>query len=236
MNCEDYRQQIAADPSHDGGAGHLSECAECQAFRADMLSLNARIAEAMQISVPELTVPELAIIDAENVVAIAVRKPLTKPTWFALAATVMLAAVVGVRMFGVGVTYDSLAEEVLAHVDHEQAALRVSSTPVSNARLARAVPTDIARMDHSAGLISYAQSCRINGKQVPHLVIQGEYGPVTILLMPEEEVAEAVTLDGNNIRGVILPVGKGSIAIIGAREEKLERIENKVLNSVMWST
>jgi len=236
MNCEDYRQQIAADPAFDGGAGHLSVCAECQAFRTEMLSLNVKIARAMQIDAPELSIPELPTVDAANVVPLTARAPLSKPTWLALAATVMLAAVIGFRMFGFGVSYDSLAEEVLAHLDHEPAALRVSNTAVTNARLVKVVPPNIARMDHSAGLISYAQSCKINGKQVPHLVIQGEHGPVTILLMPEEAVAEAISLDGENVHGVILPVGAGSIAIIGARDEKLERIEKSVMNSVMWST
>ncbi|MGI9249534.1 MAG: DUF3379 family protein [Woeseiaceae bacterium] len=236
MNCEEYRERISADPAFDGGAGHLSVCSECQAFRTEIQSLNVRIARAMQISVPELRVPELPAIEANNVVAMTARKPLSKPTWFALAATVMLAAVIGVRMLGLGVSYDSLAEEVIAHLDHEPAALRVSSTPVSVARLARVVPADVAELDHNAGLISYAQSCKINGKTVPHLVIQGERGPVTLLLMPDEAIVEAVSLDGENIHGVILPVGSGSIAIIGAREEKLERIEKSVLNSVMWST
>lgn len=236
MNCEDYRQEIASDPTFDGGAGHLPACTECQAFRTEMQSLNVRIAKAMQISVPELELPELPTIDVKHVIAMTSRKPLSKPAWFALAASLMLAAVIGIRMSGIGVNYDSLADEVLAHLDHEPNALRISSTPVSNARLAKVVPADVAQMTHSAGLISYAQSCRINGKEVPHLVIQGEHGPVTILLMPEESVTEAVTLDGENIRGVILPVGTGSIAIIGAREEKLERIEKSVMNSVMWST
>ena len=246
MNCEDYRQEIATDPTFDGGAGHLSTCAECQAFRAEMQSLDASLAKAMQINVPDMKLPELPSIAyeniadeniaAENVVTLTTRQRLNKPTWFALAASIMVAAVIGVRMFGIGATYDSLAEEVVAHLDHEPAALRVSSKPVSDSRLARVVPADVAQLDHSAGLISYAQSCTINGKKVPHLVIQGEHGPVTILLMPDERVAEAVVLDGDNIHGAILPVGAGSIAIIGAREEKLERIEKSVLNSVMWST
>ncbi len=236
MNCDEYREMISADPAFDGGAGHLSSCRECQAFRRDIQSLNLKIAKAMQITVPELELPELPEIETENVVSIAARKPFSKPAWFALAATVVLAAFVGVRMFGVGVHYDSLADEVLAHLDHEPAALRVSSTPVTDTRLAKVVPADVAQLDHSAGLITYARSCEINGKTVPHLVIQGEHGPVTILLMPDEAVAEAVSLDGENVHGVILPVGTGSIAIIGAREEKLERIEKSVLNSVKWST
>jgi hypothetical protein len=236
MNCDEYREMISADPAFDGGAGHLSSCRECQAFRRDIQSLNLKIAKAMQITVPELELPELPEIETENVVPIAARKPLSKPAWFALAATVVLAASVGVRMFGVGVDYDSLADEVLAHLDHEPAALRVSSTPVTDTRLAKVVPADVAQLDHSAGLITYARSCEINGKTVPHLVIQGEHGPVTILLMPDEAVAEAVSLDGENVHGVILPIGTGSIAIMGAREEKLERIEKSVLNSVKWST
>jgi hypothetical protein len=236
MNCEDYRHQIAADPTFDGGAGHLSVCAECQAFRAEMQSLNVKIAKAMQLDIPDLNIPELPTIDQANVVPLAARAPLSKPAWFAVAATVMLAAVIGFRMFGFGVSYDSLADEVLAHLDHEPYALRVTDTPVTDERLAKVVPADIAQPDHSAGLVTYAQSCVINGKKVPHLVIQGERGPVTILLMPEETVGMAEVLDGENIRGVILPVGAGSIAIIGAREENLERIEKSVVNSVMWST
>ena len=236
MNCDEYRQAISAEPAFDGGAGHLSTCADCQAFRAEMQSLDARIAGAMQIAVPELKMPELPPVETENVVSMTTRKPRSKPAWFALAASVMLAAVIGVRLFGVGASYESLADEVLAHLDHEPASLRVTSTPVSDARLAKVVPASIARPDHSAGLITYARSCEINGKTVPHLVIQGEHGPVTILLMPDEAVADAVSLDGENIHGVILPVGDGSIAIIGAQEEKLERIEKSVLSSVTWST
>ncbi len=58
MNCDEYRQAISADPAFDGGAGHLSTCAECQAFRAEMQSLDARIGEALQIAVPEFRMPD----------------------------------------------------------------------------------------------------------------------------------------------------------------------------------
>lgn len=235
MNCEEYRQEIATDPSFDGGAGHLSACTECQAFRKEMLSLNDLIGQAMQLDVPALALPELPEIDDSNVVSLNARKPRPMAAWFAVAATVVLAAVVGIRMSGIGVTYDSLADEVLAHLDHEPAALLPSTTPVSSERLARVVPASVARMDPGAGLITYAQSCEINGNAVPHLVIQGEYGPITILLMPEETVAAAMPIDGDSVHGVILPVGDGSVAIIGAREERLDQVEKSVLESVRWS-
>jgi hypothetical protein len=98
------------------------------------------------------------------------------------------------------------------------------------------VPATLARLDHSAGLITYAQTCVVNGREVPHLVVQGERGPVTILLMPEEMVSGPESVTGESVQGVIIPVGSGSIAIFGEREEALDRIERKVLDSVTWST
>ena len=97
-------------------------------------------------------------------------------------------------------------------------------------------PASLATFDRGETLVTYAQPCVINGKDVPHLVIQGERGPVTILLMPHEEVAEETPLDGDSIKGVILPVGKGSIAIIGERDELLAPIQKNVVNSVTWTT
>jgi hypothetical protein len=44
------------------------------------------------------------------------------------------------------------------------------------------------------------------------------------------------SLSGDNVNGVILPVGNGSIAILGGSEESLEKIEAQVLKSVSWST
>ena len=235
MNCEEYREAIAAEPSFDGGAGHLSECSSCQAYRSEMLALEQMISRALTLDVPELDVPELPAIETENVVTLPTRK-LSSPVWLALAATVVVAAFVGFRMIGSGVEYPTLADELLAHIDHERGSLVVTDVAVSDARLESVVTADIARLDHSAGLITYAQSCIINGHSVPHLVIQGEYGPVTILLMPDEMVSAPQTITGESVKGVILPVGDGSIAIIGEREESLDRITKKVLNSVTWST
>ena len=236
MNCTDYKETLTADPGFNDESGHAETCADCQAFSAEILALNEKIAAALEIPVPALVMPELPDIETENVVSLSSRRVLSKPAWFAMAATVLLAAVVGIRMIDTGTSYGTLQEQVLAHVDHEAAALLPSTAPVSDGQLRRAVPNDVAAMNHDVGLITYAESCSINGKDVPHLVIQGARGPITILLMPHEYVAEATTLDGVNIKGIILPVGNGSIAIIGDHDEQLDPVKQNVLDSVMWST
>jgi len=236
MNCEEYRQAIAEDPSFDGGAGHLSECAACQDYRAEMQALDQRIGRALALDVPELVLPELPDIESDNVVSLVRGRRFSPPTWLAMAATVAVAAVLGVRLIGGGVEYESLADEVLAHLDGEPHALVVTDVAVTDEQLHDVVPAEIAELDHSAGLITYARSCPINGHDVPHLVIQGQKGPITILLMPEEMIDAAVTLSGEHVKGVILPVGNGSIAIIGELTERLEDVQQEVLNSVTWTT
>jgi len=205
---------------------------EFQQYKA----LDLKIAKALQIDVPELEIPELPEIEAANVTSLPARKRSMKPFWFAVAATVVLATSISIRNSGVFHTYETLAEEVLAHLDHEPNAFDNVDVPVSDKRLARAIPASLATFQRGTSLITYAQPCVINGNDVPHLVIQGRHGPVTILLMPHEEVAAETPLDGENVKGVIIPFGKGSIAIIGDREELLEPIQRNIMNSVTWTT
>lgn len=234
MNCTDIQEALTANPGFNDESGHLQACADCQAFRTDLEALDQRIRAAMQVQVPDLVMPDLADIDTSNVATLPVRKRMTTPAWFAVAATIAVAAFVGLRSGGPEYTEYSLADEVLAHVDHEPAALLPSSTPVDDSRLQRVVPQNIASMDHEAGLITFAETCPINGNPIPHLVIQGERGPITILLLPDEKISEAISLDGENVHGSILPVGDGSVAIIGTREEQLDNVKRSVMDSVAW--
>jgi len=113
----------------------------------------------------------------------------------------------------------------------------VTSVAVPQRELYEVIHPKVSAMDPGIGLVSYAQSCVINGNTVPHLVIQGESGPVTLILMPEEEIDAAIPLSGEHVHGVIVPVGSGSVAIIGERSEQLEEIDEigqRIVKSVEW--
>lgn len=235
MNCDEYKLAQAADPAFAGGAEHLATCADCQRYCDELQVLNEKIALALQITVPELKIPQLPDVQAENVTVLTKQHPVARPVWFALAASVMLAVFIGVSLSGDGDPQPSVADQLLAHIDHEPYSLR-GVKPVSAERLARVVPASIATMDNEAGLITYAQSCEINGNTVPHLVIQGENGPITILLMPKEAISETTAVEGESVHGFIYPVGKGSIAIIGEKDEQIDKVKQQLLESVTWST
>lgn len=162
----------------------------------------------------------------------------TPPFWAGLAAAVAVAAVL---VFGIPQAErgtQDLVGEILAHMDHEEASRRVTSVPVATQTLNRVVGDQVAGMDHDVGLITYAMSCVINGRRVPHLVIQGNNGPVTLILLPDEAIHTSIPLSGENVHGVLLPVGSGSIAVIGQREDQLDEIGDigrKLVESVEWN-
>ena len=240
MNSKDYKETIAADPSAPFDYSGLSadERESADAFRDEMLALDETIAKALEIDVPALQMPELPAIEEDStVVNMPFRKKggVSAPVWIGIAASFAVAAVLGVRFLGEQSVYPSLAAEVVAHLDHEPQALEVTSTPVSERRLLNVVSKGGVQLDAGIGLVTYAKSCVINGKKIPHLVVQGKLGPITLLLMPDETVDGAVPISGEGINGVILPVGDGSIAIIGEREENLSQIEKRVVDSVTWS-
>lgn len=235
MNCDEYREAISADPGFDGAAGHLVGCQACREYRAAILDLDGKIARALAIDVPPLVMPELPELDTTTVAPIR-RRSVPSPAWFGLAAMLVLAVFVGTRLVDTGYGTAPLAEQILAHLPHESFAVRVTDEAVPAARLASVVPGNLAGFDGIDPLISYAQTCEINGKQVPHLVMQGASGPVVILLMPQETVSGAISFGDDTVDGVILPVGGGSIAIIGSKGQAVEDVRRAVLNSVTWTT
>lgn len=239
MNCNNYRDAIAADPSQSfDGATHADECQACLIFRDEMLTLDNNILRALRVDTPELSMPELPNLDAVDtkVANLPFKGRVSRPVWIGLAASIVLATVLGVQFLTKPVIYPSLGAEIIAHLDHEPRAVRVIDKAVSHRRLAKAINADVETMDTDLGLITYARTCVINGKKIPHLVMQGVLGPITLLLLPDEMVDSPVSLQGEGIEGVILPVGDGSVAVIGERGESLDKVKQNLRNSVKWRT
>lgn len=237
MNCEQYREEFASNPreSSSAAAAHVAQCAGCAKFRSDILSMDQLIGRALEIPVPGLRMPELQPVEDGASISTLPFRRISAPVWLGLAASLVIAAVLGIRLLTSDTDYPSLEAEILAHLDHEPQALLVTNAAVSAERLHKVVSAN-ADMDTSPGLVTYATNCVINGHVVPHLVIQGERGPVTLLLLAEETIDAPVPIEGEGVRGVILPVGHGSIAVIGNREESLEKIQEQVVSAVHWKT
>lgn len=253
MHCEEFRAALDGDPGADfpGRAAHAAACADCARYAAEAAVFERRLAAALAIDVPDFSIA-LPEQDGEDdgdgrgdgkVVSLDRHRRRGRARWRSLPALAGLAAalVLSVALvLQVGTdpresAASALAAEVLAHMDHEPGSRVVSSEAVGASELSRVLAPAVSRLDSArVGLVTYAKTCPINGRPVPHLVVQGADGPVTLLLMAEEKLTEPVPLDGEGFHGVILPVGEGSIAVIGEKGRSVDDVAESVRAAVDW--
>jgi hypothetical protein len=134
----------------------------------------------------------------------------------------------------------SVAADVVTHMAGEPDAWRRTDIPVPDAELQEVLSNTHLRLAAGSAMVSYASSCEFRGHHVPHLVIQTESGPMTVMVLVHERVSKPEQFDEQGYRGVIVPVaGHGSIAVLTNGPDTdiktVERIAAQVLASIVWT-
>jgi Protein of unknown function (DUF3379) len=232
MKCVEFREQIGADPAQPDEAAdaHQRACPACAAYARRLRRSEPLIAAALRFDVARAR---------QGNSRPAARRVGSGPRVWAAAASVAAA----VAAIWVGLQFVPshdpvrLATAVENHWQHEPESWVRTDTPVAAAVLEAALGGK-ARVDlERLHVVSYARSCLVNGRWVPHLVVQGDAGPVMLLLMPKETLAQEQPLDlpEQGLRGTILPVGQGSVAILGEEGEAFESLRREVSSAVEWT-
>jgi hypothetical protein len=239
MNCLEFRRLTLVDPeTQDSGyRRHRRDCAACRDYAAVSTDFEADLREAMTIAVPDDLVPRVLLAQA-----IAVEKAPRRP-WFgsrafpglALAASLLLLVAAGwLGMRDGGSPPLSLSAEVVAHIEAERDYL-TKTGEVGEARLAALLEGFGARVRHGGlGRVSYAGACEIRNRKGVHLVLQGERGPVTVLYLPGEAPGVIERFEQDGFSGELLPVGRGSLAVVGEQGEALEAIITNLEQAIAW--
>jgi len=160
------------------------------------------------------------------------RTAAVRPRWASLVGSVLAGAVVGAWLWSGG-PGNSLADDALSHIEDENAAVAAGG-PVPAEGVSRVLERGGIRLRPGAGEVVYAKTCRFRGRSVPHLVLQSEGGPVTVLVLREEPVDAPMSFTGGGFSGRIEPAGPGSIAVVAAAGTDLERIAARVRAAVDW--
>jgi hypothetical protein len=232
IDCTHYRRSMLADPRDPDPllSEHRAGCHDCNVFAERLLNFESRLERALRVALPPDRVVQLR---AKSPPPAAYRRG-----WLAMAASVLLALVVGGALW-LAAPGPSLAADVVTHMAGEPDAWR-RTEPVPNSALQDVLRDSRLRLAAGAGVVSYASSCTFRGHHVPHLVIQTDSGPVTVMVLVHESVAKPMQFDEQGYRGVIVPVaGHGSLAVLtrGATVDikSVEDTAARVLDSIVWT-
>jgi len=228
MNCVAFRRALDTAPGtlSPEMLSHRRECASCETFARRQEAFERRLAEAVRIDVPE----ELAshVLLAHSLRLKADRRVRRRRLLFvSLAAGVVL----GLAASWLALRPGPLDGEVVAHIEKEASHL-VQRRELSPAQVNEVLaPLDIT-VAGDLGTVHYAGTCRIRKRLGAHLVLSGEKGPVTVLILPGERVAGRIPIVSPRLRGIIVPMERGSIAIVGEPGEALDAVESRILRAV----
>jgi hypothetical protein len=146
-----------------------------------------------------------------------------------LAAFVAIASSVWVAS-----THESFAEQIVTHADHESFALIHTAEHADAQLLEDVLAKSNLRLRPNAAHVSYASSCAFRGHDVPHLVVQTETGPVTVLVLVNEEASRAMQrIDEDGYQGMIVPAPRGVLAVLG-KDVPVEEATNKLLWAIEY--
>jgi hypothetical protein len=247
MNCADYRRAVLADPRDADPLLrlHRDGCRECLEYTDRLLLFESRLERAMRVSVAaagDARVAPLRAPAGARASASASAAPgglKARRGWLAMAASVLILVAVGGGLW-LAEPHSSLAADVVAHMAGEPQAWARTDIPATAPELAQALGDAHLRLDPKAGMVSYARSCQFRAHHIPHLVVQTEMGPVTVMVLVHESVSKPERFDEQGYRGVILPIpGHGSLAVLARGQipspDMLRQVASRVRDALVWT-
>jgi hypothetical protein len=213
--CTHFRIAIGGEPRmlSPEVSAHLATCAACRQFHAETVTLDGRVRAALELPLAKF------------------RKATPPARRFALAASVVLAMILA-GGFWLLRPQSALAGEVLDHVRHEAGSWAAHDV-LSAGEIAAVLQKAGVQFDSSMPVV-YASACPFRGHSVPHLVVQTANGPMTVMLLAHESVTSRREFSSDGYRGVLLPAGQGSVAVLMQHTEVPDAAAMQVLSGVRW--
>lgn len=231
MNHNQARLLIGADPHSvplELGE-HLASCPECTQFQCETLALDSNIRRALEqgpIDAPGVT----SVTPIRSARAARRRNPVSIWSGWALAASIAVVSMLVVWALRPG---DTLAHDVVAHVEHEPYSW-ISTQPVPSTTVAKTLAKAGVALDMSSKDVMYARCCPFHGHLVPHLVVSTVRGPMTVLILSQENVKQPARFHEDGMTGVITPASRGSIAVLARGNDNVDALAQQVQKSVRW--
>jgi hypothetical protein len=192
----------------------------------DVRRVDARLAQAIKLPVPE-GLKERVLLRR----SIAGNRTRRLGYELALAAGLVLAIALGLSYPR---SEDGLRDAVAAYVQQHAVRDPAGDTRLSRDTVNAALHEVGIELNQGVGEIAFAKPCDIYEGRGAHLIVPGERGPVTVLIMPEANVRQEVMLRSGNLIGKIVPCPRGSIAIVGTKDEALDVIHQRMEGAINW--
>lgn len=230
MNCLEFRRQFLSDPytSTADLAEHRLACQPCQRFATQTLAMEHVLKEAAKVDVPEGLASRILLRQRLETRRDTIRR---NGLW-AIAATFVLS--IGLAIYFPTTAPLSLEASVLAHVEDEQRHMNAHDN-VSFDTVNQRMRKYGMQLKQPVATVNFAMSCPMRFSRGFHMVLQGDHGPVTVLMMPGDYIAQRKHVADQRFQGVVMPTQLGSMAILAENAQDLASIEKRLQTSLQFT-
>ena len=240
LGCLEFRRALATDPAQIEGPMflHAEACAACANALRQALAAQESLREAFALEIPSGLAEKLRQIPATSPGALGRLLSSIGTTGLAAAAMLLACVLAGGTYWALHPPAASagpaLDSAIVKHIREEFWTL--TATGKINDEELRGTLTNVGlALREPVDKVRFATNCIIRGKTAAHWVLEGERAPITVLMMPREALSGPATIASSSLRGLLLPVRGGSIALVGAKGEELEKLRRRIMRAVNWN-
>ncbi|NRF28795.1 DUF3379 domain-containing protein [Vibrio coralliilyticus] len=238
MDELEFRRRIMSDPK-DRDSDILEAIKSNDAngkFADDILDLDAQIAKAMNVDVPEDLADRILFNQTSSTESNVVRPNFAKRA-MAMAASIafVFGLLVGQVNWGnivVSPAQASLADTAIKHVIDEKPFVEHLDENVASSQInAKMMPFDHQLGENFPYHVYYLNHCGFGKSNALHMVFQGKKGKVTLFLTG---IASDKTVDfeEKGMAGVVEPVGQTSLILVGEEGEDVAKIAENLMTII----
>jgi len=250
MNTNDIIEHLWADPE-DTSADLLAAIAanpELLAEQQAARDFNARLKLGMHSVNADaaLRAKLLQIAEQEDNLVVAdlsVAPPVLAASNDSIWRRVLPVAACLILMLGLVLYYRpdlnlELENEIFTHV-YGEAFFLDSKADISlievNARMENVLGTHLQTSADVKNLdVRFAGECWIaNGKAI-HLIVKGQTGPVTLIMIPGSVASSEFKIADERFRGIVTPTSGGTLVVLGNKQEPIEQYRKLMSANLDW--
>lgn len=132
----------------------------------------------------------------------------------------------------------SIEDEILAHVHAEGRFLNADnhvSLDAVNQRMGDVIGVHLAASPTTEALdVRWSKDCLVDNKPAMHLIISGDTGPVSLMIVPDQVVNEEMAISDESMSGFITPVQGGTLVVLGNSKEPVRKYLDLMNKNLEW--
>jgi len=238
MNCLECRRELLIDPRNETVdlISHINSCQPCSHEREQLLALENALESSLDFAIPEGLEDRVIAISRDESKTNKTRSgPFGRRVWQMAASIILgigLVVYLGLNQYSPLSNAYALENTVINHITDELNQLH-GSHDISQKKLGNIMLSINTQAKDNIGKINYASNCQIRKNAGAHLIVNGESGPVTVLVMPGEHIDKDINIRSSRFDGAIYSTVYGSLAVVGEKGEHIPPIAEKMLQNIV---